>query len=305
MIPTISIAICTYNRASLLKKCLEALLPQINTSNIDIIIVDNNSNDTTRGLIETYQNKHKNITYVFEKRQGLAIARNVAWQYAKGLWIAYLDDDGIPHNNYVERLQYVINHYDFDCYGGMYYAYYEKERPKWLSENFGTKRLISPNIGLIDENTLSGGIFNIKRCVLEQIGGFKENFGMSGKNVAYGEESELQYRVRAGGYKIGFDPELKMDHIVANYKHTLIWQLRREYALYRDSPCLLQNNRTYRKLLKSFLRCTIKVLPTLIGKFIKTKDYYWQNLVLDYLKPMIAVYGTMNNQINTVEKCKR
>ena len=153
---------------------------------------------------------------------------------------------------------------------------------------------------MIDKNTLSGGIFNIKKTVLEAAGGFKENYGMTGAKVAYGEESELQYRVRAAGYKIGFDPDLKMDHIVAGYKLTLGWQLKREYALFRDSPRLLRCDKTYPKLFKSFLYATFRRLPKLIGRFIVRKDYYWQNLIFDYLKPMIEVYGTMHNPLNKV-----
>lgn len=294
----VSIVLCTYNRSFLLKKCLDALLIQIVDPAIDVFVVDNNSSDDTKKVVEQYCEEYPFVKYVFENKQGLSTARNRGWNESESTWIAYLDDDGIPHDNYIERLLYVINVCNFDCFGGMYYAYYESSKPKWIADNFGTKNLIRNDIGLIDEYLLSGGIFNVKKSVLQNVGGFKENYGMNGKKVAYGEESELQYRIGAAGFKIGFDPELKMDHLVASYKLTLWWQLNREYALFRDSPRLRRHDKTYSKLVKSFFYCTFQRLPKLVGKFIIRKDYFWQNLVIDYLKPMLGIHGTMRNPLN-------
>lgn len=292
-----SIAICTYNRVALLKKCLDALLPQVNRDDVEVIVIDNNSKDTTKGLVEGLQKEYSFLKYVFEEKQGLSVARNTAWQQSSATWIAYLDDDGIPHDNYLERLIYVITNFDFDCYGGMYYAYYKREKPRWISENFGTKRILKNDIGLIDNNLLSGGVFNVKRTVLKAVGGFKTAYGMNGNKVGYGEESELQYRIRKAGFKIGFDPLLKIDHLVSDYKLKLSWHLKREYALYRDSPKLYHSYVTYRRIFKTILKSTFYDLPKLIVRLSREEEYFYQNLIFDYLKPAIQLYGTMRNPL--------
>ena len=45
----LSIIICTFNRVDFLKKCIDSILIQISTNDdIEIVLVDNNSNDETK-----------------------------------------------------------------------------------------------------------------------------------------------------------------------------------------------------------------------------------------------------------------
>lgn len=297
----VSIVICTYNRAHLLEKCLHALVPQM-IEKVSVIVVDNKSTDDTKEVVEQYKDKISKLHYVYEGTQGLSYARNRGYLESNAEWIAYLDDDGIPRANYVDRLFYTIENYDFDCFGGMYYAYYDTEKPKWIPDSFGTKRLIIEETGRIEKNTLSGGIFNVKREVLESLGGFDTNYGMSGNKMAYSEESELQYRIRAAGYNIGFDPLLQMDHIVARYKFPVYWHLKRIYTEFRDSPIIKVRKASYKLLLKEFLKSTIRELPMLVRKVIREDDYYFQNLLIDYLRPTLTVYGALNNPLRKKQK---
>ncbi|KEZ93765.1 glycosyltransferase family 2 protein [Nonlabens ulvanivorans] len=293
----LTIAICTYSRVKLLKKCLDALLPQVNRDDVEVVVIDNNSKDTTKGLVESLQKEYSFLKYIFEEKQGLSVARNTAWQQSSATWIAYLDDDGIPHDNYLKRLIYVIENYDFDCFGGMYYGYYEDEKPRWISNDFGTKKLIRDDIGVIEKNTLSGGIFNVKRDLLELLDGFKLDYGMTGTVMRYGEESELQYRIREKGFVIGFDPELKMDHIVHSSKLALGWHLKRIYTEYRDSAVLKTNDKNIFDLIKVFVISIFKELPRCFKKWFFKKDYYFQNFIIDFLRPSIISLGTLNNSI--------
>ena len=67
----LSIIICTYNRHNFLKKCLESVIDQTkkSTTELEIIIVDNNSNDKTDILIKSFQKKYENIIYLIEKNK--------------------------------------------------------------------------------------------------------------------------------------------------------------------------------------------------------------------------------------------
>ena len=90
----ISVVICTYNRAALLANLLENLSAQsIDPSTYEIIIVDNNSLDQTRNVVEAFATSHGNVSYGFEACQGLSWARNHGYRIARGEYVAYLDDD--------------------------------------------------------------------------------------------------------------------------------------------------------------------------------------------------------------------
>jgi len=91
--PTISIIILTYNREALLLETLQSVFTQSYTD-YEIIILDDGSTDKTRQRIEELD--HPAICYHYTKHLGnLSQLRNLAWKYAKGEFIAFLDADDI------------------------------------------------------------------------------------------------------------------------------------------------------------------------------------------------------------------
>jgi glycosyltransferase involved in cell wall biosynthesis len=85
----ISVIICTRNRPQALQQCLQSLT-KINDENIEIIVVDNASDNNETKIVAQ---KFRNIKYVFEEIKGLDIARNTGAINASYNIIAYTDDD--------------------------------------------------------------------------------------------------------------------------------------------------------------------------------------------------------------------
>jgi glycosyltransferase involved in cell wall biosynthesis len=224
----LSIIICTYNRAHIILQCLPTIISEIiKHPFIEVIIVDNNSKDNTNEVISSFLKVTPNIKYIIEEQIGLSYARNRGYKEADSGWVIYIDDDAKIQEGYINRLLLIISNYDFDCFGGMYYSWYLYGKPRWLPENFGNKESLRPDVGLIDGSTgwLSGGNFAIKKAVLKAVGGFNPELGMSGNNIGYGEEDYLQQQLFEEGYKIGFDPNLVIDHLVLPHKLALSWHL--------------------------------------------------------------------------------
>lgn len=88
---SVTVAVCTRNRAEKLAECLEAVAAIDYPSDLlDILIVDNApSDDGTRDVVARYPS----MRYVREPRPGLAWARNRAVREARGQIVAYTDDD--------------------------------------------------------------------------------------------------------------------------------------------------------------------------------------------------------------------
>src|SRR5678810_355900 len=94
----ISLIICTYNRDMFLPDALESIKNQsFDKSEIELIIVDNNSTDNTASISKKFisQNPSLNIKYCFEEQKGLSFARNRGVAEANGSIITYVDDDVI------------------------------------------------------------------------------------------------------------------------------------------------------------------------------------------------------------------
>ena len=101
----ISIVIPTYNRCELLKRAINSVLDQ--TINVrEIIIVDNGSTDNTYEMISSL---FPEITYIYEKRKGVSIARNVGIKNCLSTWIALLDSDDAWEPQKLEKQLFFTN----------------------------------------------------------------------------------------------------------------------------------------------------------------------------------------------------
>ncbi|MCM8812085.1 MAG: glycosyltransferase [Candidatus Omnitrophica bacterium] len=94
--PSVSIIIPAYNRASLLRDALESVRRQTFREPLEVIVVDDGSTDDTEAVILPYLPW---VTYIRQKNQGVAAARNTGILKAVAPYIAFLDSDDIwlPH----------------------------------------------------------------------------------------------------------------------------------------------------------------------------------------------------------------
>lgn len=100
----ISIIVPVFNlRDRNLDLCIESLLLQT-YDNIEIVIVDNNSNDGSLEICEKYASKDHRITIYRENQKGVSYARNTGLDRCKGEYISFVDGDDIVKKNYIQEL---------------------------------------------------------------------------------------------------------------------------------------------------------------------------------------------------------
>lgn len=91
--PKVSVIICTYNRASLLARAIDSVLSQ-DLKDLELIIIDDNSNDETEKLTASYQEKDKRVKYYKNDfNLGVVKSRNQGVGIAQAEYIAMLDSD--------------------------------------------------------------------------------------------------------------------------------------------------------------------------------------------------------------------
>src|ERR1044071_912653 len=103
----ITVVISTYNRSEMLGAAIESALGQESAGvRYEVIVVDNNSTDGTREVIEGYIKRgHENLRYVFEGRQGVSYARNTGIAEARAGIIAFADDDVRVSKDWVAKIK--------------------------------------------------------------------------------------------------------------------------------------------------------------------------------------------------------
>lgn len=108
----LSIVIPTYNRYSLLKTRISELLKLSTSFNIEILVIDNNSNDQTKDLINC-----SDIKYIREERQGRAFALRTGIKYSTQEYILILDDDDpILNVNILKSIEFVSQNRDVKAF---------------------------------------------------------------------------------------------------------------------------------------------------------------------------------------------
>lgn len=290
----LSVVICTYNRAGFLKKCLASLKEQTaSKETYEVIIVDNNSVDATPEVARNFQACNLIIRYIFEPHQGLSYARNRGFAEANSDWVMYIDDDAIAFADCIEQVLFALKKYDADCIGGVFYPVFESTKPAWFDENIETNCFQNEKTGpMPDGRAAFGGIMIIKKKILEKLGGFCTDLGMKGSKRVYEEETEFQDRLRKLGGKIYHVKEIQVYHIIAPFRLKVWFQLKLRYYKARDL-CIREKMSPMPSWL--FLRHILFILRSILPKslilLITTKDYYWQNFILDCVGPVMTYAG--------------
>ena len=112
--PLITIITVSFNCEKTIKDTIESVLNQT-YNNIEYIIVDGNSKDKTVSIIQSYEQKFKeiNINYIWisEKDTGIYNAFNKGLQLAKGNWISFIGADDVlkDHVTIENIVPYLIN----------------------------------------------------------------------------------------------------------------------------------------------------------------------------------------------------
>lgn len=140
--PLISVNIPVYNGEKTLKDCLNSVINQT-YKNYDVIVIDNNSIDKTKEIIEDFQKENKKIKYLFESQKGRGAARNAGINHSQGEIIAMTDSDCIVPPDWLENLTKPIREKEEEITMGF-------EKPAIL--NYWTKNIQAGNLKVIQES---------------------------------------------------------------------------------------------------------------------------------------------------------
>ena len=130
----LSIVIPCYNMELYLEECLNSLMVQnLEASDFEIIIVNDESKDDTFRIANSYAEKHNNIVVIDKKNGGVGAARNSGYDVAKGKYIYFLDPDDYLAENTLPTLLALMEENSLDILTFNSKSVVQKRYP--LSEN--------------------------------------------------------------------------------------------------------------------------------------------------------------------------
>jgi GT2 family glycosyltransferase len=187
-----TIQICTYNRAHLLGRVLDACFEQtVSPSEYEIVLVNDGSTDETPAVIANAQARATcPFTVVNRPNGGLAKARNSGLARSTGERIILIDDDVLPLPNFVEEhLRSQAAHPDAIVRGAAINVenFDDLPIPVWSLRNYSGNYFWTTNV-------------SVPLATLRAVGGFNESF------AEYGwEDIDVGLRLRFAGVKAVFN----------------------------------------------------------------------------------------------------
>lgn len=235
-IPLISIIIVNWNSGKYIEQCFEAVFAQT-FKNFEIILVDNGSTDNS---LESLILRWPQTQFIqLENNIGFAAANNLASKKAKGKWIALLNSDAFPKNDWLEELHKATLQYT----GKFFFAScqiqatdsskldgtgdeYNVGGIAWRRQNGESVEKASQTINEVF-SACGAAAFYPQEAFLEA-GGFDVDF------FSYLEDVDLGFRLRLLGYKCLYIPQAKVLHI-----GSASLGIQSEFAIYHSQRNML------------------------------------------------------------------
>jgi len=197
-----SVLICTYNRHELLGRALDALIVRTEEKPDQVVVV-NAGEEQAEWVVKAFMGRHGiEVKVVRAGNKSLAANRNAGLPHCVGDIIAMTDDDAEVFPNWVFNMTKAHQeHPEAGAVGGLV-----------LGSN--TESLISKVADVITfpswpgpryVRTLPGVNISYKREVVQQV-------GFQDESLFRGEDVDYNWRVQKLGYKIYFDPSIKVYH---------------------------------------------------------------------------------------------
>ena len=204
-LPFCSVVVPTYQREQVLCDTIAYLL-DLSYPHYELIVVDQtplHEPQTEQFLLQVAPR----IRYIQIDQVGMCHARNVGIEAAKGDIILFCDDDIISPP---DLLTNHVRHYRDPAVGGVTgpSGFQPVDGPLSIAHGGETPRHPLPTT-VVEAESAQGCNMSFRKQILVRIGGFDEGFIIHARR----EETDASLRVRALGYRILFDPQVRIEHL--------------------------------------------------------------------------------------------
>jgi GT2 family glycosyltransferase len=197
-----SALICTYNRPELLQESLQALIERTNEKPDQVVIV-NGGDERTDRIVHTFTGRDSiEVQLVKIANKNLAASRNVGLPHCTGDIIAMTDDDAQVFPDWITRLKQAHQeHPEAGAVGGPVLGTNIDSLVGQVADAITFPTWSTPHY----VRTLPGVNIAYKRAVVEQL-------GRQDESLFRGEDVDYNWRLQKLGYKVYFDPRIKVYH---------------------------------------------------------------------------------------------
>jgi glycosyltransferase involved in cell wall biosynthesis len=245
-----SVLIATYNRAAVLSDTLASLARLQPGEPWEVIVVDNNSPDNTREIVErAAPGFPAPLRYAFEREQGRSAALNCGFRLATGDIVVTTDDDVRVEPDWLNQIKHALTSLDCDYVGGRVTPLFEVPTlPPWFPSKPG---LLWGVVALLDYGPTPvkygvrvplGVNMAMRRGAIERAGGFDPAIGRKAGTLLGQEVREWCLRAHASGLVGYYAPNIVVQHLIPGdrltkkyFRRWFFWRGISRAMLYADT----------------------------------------------------------------------
>lgn len=219
----LSVILCTYNRCESLAKALESVAVSRLPGDVgwEVLVIDNNSRDNTRQVIESFCASYPDrFRYIFEPKQGKSNALNTGIREARGEILAFMDDDVLVEDSWLNNLSQPLLSPGLSGTGGRILSQQVVSAPKWLAIEGPYSH--GGMLALFDKGDEPkelgcppfGTNMAFRREIFAKYGGFRTDMGPCPGSELRNEDTEFGRRLLAAGERLWYVPDAIAYHAV-------------------------------------------------------------------------------------------
>lgn len=275
----VSVIVVTYNRELFIKECLDSILSQDFEGELEAIVIDNCSSDSTAEVLKNMQDPR--VKFIVNKtRVGLSACKNLGLRLSHGNIIAFTDDDCLVSKNWIKNITDSLKRYDFA--GGVVLPLPGTKFPRWWNNSLNW--LIGVNLEPNKKFLPLGSNVAFKKKVLDKL---KENIQseLTGSNqyLPYREDNARIQKTLAIGFSMGINKSMVVYHRIPKTRLNIAYLLKRSYA---EGYVWIMYEKRLKNLILSFCALPINFIRLLIFWDI---NYFFRFIVnFSYISNYIA-----------------
>lgn len=229
-----TVIVCTYNRCHVLPKALHSIAASAlpSTAEWEVLVVDNNSTDQTRQVVEDFCRLYPGrFRYLFEPCQGKSNALNTGIRVARGDVLVFTDDDVVVEPGWLLNLTAPLRNGEWAGVCGRIIPMWERPIPPWLRLDgpYASAPFVSLDLGPCSAPLTGptvGANMAFQKWIFERHGGFRTDLGRCGGSLRACEDTELGRRLQAAGERLLYEPSAVVHHPVPAIRMTKKYLLR-------------------------------------------------------------------------------
>jgi len=330
----ITLIVCTYNRCDSLRTSLESIACSAMPKGVDweVLVVDNNSSDRTREVVDEFCRKDgSHFRYLFEPQQGKSCALNSGIREARGSVLAFTDDDVTVEPDWLHNLTSNLRSGEWAGAAGRVMRTWSCPPPHWLSldgkyEKVGWA-LVSFEIDqqageLPSDFPPVGANMAIRSEVFAKHGGFRTDLGPKGNETGDSvgrqagltavtgpqaprryDDTEFGQRVMRRGERFRYEPSAVVYHPVPEHRLTKDFFLHWWFARGRDTNLILPNRAPVWGIPRYYLRVA-KLAAQLAGNVFAwltaiqpSRRFYYKAMVWETAGSMMGAVTLHRAQV--------